>query len=202
MVNAAGVVVTAVNNSRPGEAVQVGDSVSVSFEGLKQPVQKMTAIYNPGFPSTVWVQYNTSAGSLVQSQGVQYSVIVDNTIEFIAEEPGEFKLVNGCIHSGHLGSPLDTHREIPEEGLPPNFNASAGTNSPYFSTLPDITIQVEGSQTAAEQSRFNYAQLTPESWFIPVLYPDCSPGLRQLGGPEQLAQHFLLSRSGRQLYHT
>ncbi|MEA4893433.1 MAG: S-layer homology domain-containing protein [Peptococcaceae bacterium] len=160
MVTAHGVVVTVVNKTNPGEALQVGDSAAVSFQGLSQPVQKMAGIYNPGFPDTCWVQYNTLSGRLLRSTGVQYNMISSNTIEFTADEPGEFKMVRGCIHAAHLGSPLGTHRSIPDTGMEPNFNAGTGANSPYFSSLPDITLRVAGSQTQAEQQRFSYAHLT------------------------------------------
>jgi hypothetical protein len=75
---------------------------------------------------------------------VQYDVIVNNDIEFTLTELGAFKLLDGQIHAGHLGSALGTHRNIPATGMLPNLNASSGTNSPYFSTLPDITLNVTG----------------------------------------------------------
>gem|GEM_PF-4358783 len=160
MINAKGVQITIENESDPGKRFKVGDTAKVSFKGLSQPIQKMAGIYNPGWPGTCWVQYETEKGRVIQSEGTQYDVIVNNDMEFILTEEGTMKLVNGCIHAGHMGSSLGTHREIPELGMLPNLNASNGSNSPYFSRLPEISIQVEGGQTDGKLNQLTYAQLS------------------------------------------
>lgn len=159
VVNARGVQLNIENENNPGKELKVGDTVKLSLKGLSQPIQKMAGIYNPGFPGTCWIQYETERGRVVQSEGVQYDVIVNNDIEFVLTEAGTMKLINGQMHAGHLGSELGTHRKIPAEGMLPNLNASSGSNSPYFSTLPDITLKVTDNQEEQELSQLTHAQL-------------------------------------------
>ncbi len=149
VVNCYGLVITVENETNPGSALWLGDTGSVSFTGLSAPIQKMAAIYNPGFPDTEWVEYHDANGEVVRSKGVQYVVRAINTLKIEFTEAGEYVLSGGQIHCGHLGSALGAHRNIPENGLAPNLNASGGANSPYFSTLPDITITVRSSEAEA-----------------------------------------------------
>lgn len=143
VVNAKALTVTIENKTNPGEVLKAGDEAAISFTGITPPIQKMAGIYNPGFPGTEWVQYETEDAKVIKSPGTQYNLAIINTITFSPEKAGTIKLANGQIHAGHLGSALDTHRVIPKTGLPPNLNASGGTNSPYFSTLPDIILYVQ-----------------------------------------------------------
>ncbi len=139
---------------------QVGDTIEVSFDGLTLPVQKMSGIYNPNFPDQGWVEYRTDTGRTLRSTGTQYNAVTKSAskIKVTLTEPGEFKMVGGQIHNTHLGSALNTHRSIPEKGMGVNMNASGGENSPYFSTLPDVTLTVKANEEEAYNA-FSYAQL-------------------------------------------
>lgn len=159
VVNAKGVQVNIENKTNPGQLLKVGDTVKINFKGLSQPIQKMAGIYNPGFPGTCWVQYETEKGRMVKSEGVQYDVIINNDIEFVLTQSGTLNLINGQIHSGHLGSELGKHRNIPADGMLPNLNASSGSNSPLFSTLPNISLNVNDDSVEQELSKMTYAQL-------------------------------------------
>ncbi|WP_246213229.1 S-layer homology domain-containing protein [Aminipila butyrica] len=160
VVNAKGLDIKIDNRTSPGEGLKVGETVGISFGGLSQPVQKMAGIYNPGFPNECWVEYETEAGRILKSGGVQYDLILYNTLSFVLTEAGELELVGGQIHASHLGSKLGAHRSIPLTGKYPNLNAGGGTNSPYFSTLPDIHLQVESNSQQEELSKLDYAQIT------------------------------------------
>lgn len=152
------------NLTRPSsDDYQVGDEIEVSFDGLSLPVQKMAGIYNPNFPDQGWVEYQTDGGRILRSMGAQYNAVTKaaSKIKFVLTEPGEFKMVNGRIHNTHLGDGLDSHRNIPAEGKGVNMGAEGGQNSPYFSTLPDITLTVKPNQEEAYHT-FSYAQL--QSW--------------------------------------
>lgn len=76
-----------------------------------------------------------------------------------ADEGNTLKVrVHDPLHNTHLGSPLNTHRNIPEKGMGVNTNAGSGENSPYFSTLPDVTLTVKANEEEAYNA-FSYAQL-------------------------------------------
>jgi hypothetical protein len=163
VVNAKGLQVNIVNKSnpdwKPGEPFKLGETASVSFEGLEIPVQKIAGIYNPGYPHTQYVQYETQDGRLCLGPATQYDITSYNTVNVLLSEPGEFLLHKGRIHCGHLGSALNAHRNISPSGVMPNFNASEGENNPLFSTLPDITFEVQDNEFASEQAKLEYAAL-------------------------------------------
>lgn len=145
-INAKAVGINITNNTHLGKNPRIGDSISVNFDGLELPIYKMAGIYNPGYPDTTWVEYKDKDGKTVRSGGVQYDIDRYNTMIFDMAEAGEFVLNSGQIHCGHLGSALDTHLDIPLIGVSPNTQAEAGTNSPYFCILPDITLTVDGGE--------------------------------------------------------
>lgn len=146
-INAKAVVVKIDNNTHPGDAVSVGDEVSVSFDGLELPVYKMCGIYNPGFPDQTWVEYTLNGNvERIRSMGIQYAIHKYNTLTFTAEKAGEYVLSDGQIHCTHLGSKLGAHQDISLNGAPPNLNAETGKNDPYFCTLPEIKISVAGAE--------------------------------------------------------
>ena len=143
VVNCRGVDVEIINRTREdSEYFVVGDTVEISFDGLTLPVQKMAAIYNPNYPSNGWVEYIDSNGETIKSRGDQYVAYTKDVSKLTVSSAniGEYKLIGGSLHSTHLGSPLNTHRNIPTSGFAPNLNASTGTNSPYFCKMPEISI--------------------------------------------------------------
>ena len=143
VVNCRGVDVEIINRTREdSEYFVVGDTVEISFDGLTLPVQKMAAIYNPNYPSNGWVEYIDSNGETIKSRGDQYVAYTKDVSKLTVSSAniGEYKLIGGSLHSTHLGSPLNTHRNIPTSGFAPNLNASTGTKSPYFCKMPEISI--------------------------------------------------------------
>lgn len=145
IINAAKLTTTIENAVRPGQMLHSGDVANISFEGLELPLKKMTAVYNPGYPDTTWVQY-TQGEDTIRSVGVQYSIGVHNTIQTEVKTVGNTVLTGGTIHLTHMGSPLYSHCKIPLAGLTPNFTADEDTNKVYYSVLPDITLTVIGNE--------------------------------------------------------
>ena len=138
IINAAKLTTTIENAVRPGQMLHSGDVANISFKGLELPLKKMTAVYNPGYPDTTWVQY-TQGEDTIRSTGVQYSIGVHNTIQTEVKTVGDTVLTGGTIHLTHMGSPLYSHCKIPLAGLTPNFTADEDTSKVYYSVLPDIT---------------------------------------------------------------
>lgn len=134
--------ITISNKTNEGQNLKVGDEASVSFTNFECPVYKMTAIYNPGFPDRTYMVYDLN-GESIEGPHKQYSV--DSPITFTIDKGGSYKLSQGKIHGEHMGSALDTHCDIPDDGLPPNFNAGYGDNDVNFCILPDVEIKVQSS---------------------------------------------------------
>lgn len=152
VVNCRALDIDIVNLTRP-EATdyQLGDTIQIYFDGLTMPVQKMAGIYNPNFPNEGWVEYHTEDGDTVRSVGAQYSAVTRSGSKLTIEltEAGEYRLLNGQIHNTHFGYSLNAHRQIPEEGFGVNLDADEWNRSPYFSTLPDITLTVRSPEAEA-----------------------------------------------------
>ena len=142
VVNCRALQVNVENLTRPeAEDYQAGDTITVSFNGLSLPLQKMAAVYNPNFGGGGWVEYSSSLGQTIQSEAVQYNIQTNNAIQFTLTEPGVYTLADGKIHGTHFGEPLDYHRSIPSGGKTPMLNAPE-FNDGYFSTLPELVFNV------------------------------------------------------------
>ncbi len=161
VVYAKGLDLTISNLTHPDKAIANGDEVRVRFDGLKMPVPKLAAIYNPGYPNETWVEYAFD-GSTIKSEGVQYSVTKDNAIEFYVDEAGTAVLRNGRIHTTSIGENASAHRKINKASMNSNYTGgdSAENINGYYSILPDIEIDVAESSASEEYEKRNYANLS------------------------------------------
>ncbi|SFJ31744.1 protein of unknown function [Terrisporobacter glycolicus] len=138
------------NDSNKGNELKVGDKASVSFTNLEVPIYKMASIYNPGFPDRTFLVYDLN-GETIEGPHKQYSV--NSPLTFTIDKKVTYKLSKGKVHAQHMGSPLDTHCKIPQEGLSPNFNAGYGDNDIYFNIMPDIQISVDDEDTSIPRAK-------------------------------------------------
>ena len=136
--------ITIANKTHEGKNIKQGDEVSIAFSDLRLPVQKMTAIYNPGFPDNTYITYKLNGEDKI---GERNQYVVENEITFTAENAGKYRFHDADIYGAWLGSGLYSECNIPDEGLPPNFNAGSGMKYPYFSVLPDVDVNVEAITT-------------------------------------------------------
>ena len=119
----------------------LGDRAEISFAGIKTPLEKIAGIYNPGFPDTCYVSYETADGDEVKSEGVQYNLSEKNKLTVTIPASGGLKLTNGVINCGHMGDPLGSHRtRIGREPVYPNFEAK--NVKEVYSVMPDITLDL------------------------------------------------------------
>jgi hypothetical protein len=120
------------------------DVLEIRFSGIRTPLEKIAGIYNPGYPDTCRVRYETPGGEEVKSAGVQYNLWADNAISIKifptpTPEPGKVVLENGAIECAHLGDPLGAHRTRPgKEPVYPNMNAK--NIEGVYGALPAIVI--------------------------------------------------------------
>jgi hypothetical protein len=138
VINAKGIGINVKNLTKQGGALSPGDKLEISFDGIKTPLEKIAAIYNPGYPDTCYVKYSSPSGE-VRGQGVQYDLSENNAISVTVPASGKVELTNGVINCDHMGDPLGSHRmRIGVEKVYPNREA---VNVPgVFSSMPDITL--------------------------------------------------------------
>jgi hypothetical protein len=138
----------------PGDVLSPGEELEITFDGIKTPLEKIAAIYNPGSSETCYVSYRTAdagapGGSEARSAGVQYDLSEKNAVKVVVPASGVVRLTDGTIYCGHIGDLLGSHRD-PEKvlgnGLTPNFSAVGAPPSRY-GALPDIFLGVENANS-------------------------------------------------------
>ena len=153
------------NLTHPEQEIRVGDRIAISFEGLKLPVPKLAAIYNPGYPDKEWVEYKLNE-TTVRSKGSQYTLPqkAANKIELIADEAGKLILRDGRVHTNVFGAGNGGHRLVNSKGSMEPYLDKGAVDSPeregYYSILPDITIHVKSPQTVEKEEKQNFCSLT------------------------------------------
>ncbi|MDR2137528.1 MAG: hypothetical protein LBO68_04490 [Synergistaceae bacterium] len=152
VINAKGVDINIENVTNPawnrGNQWNPGDKLEISFKGIKTPLEKIAGIYNPGFPDTCYVRYDSPEGE-TRGEGVQYSLSESNAVALTVPESGKVELSNGVIHCGHMGDPLGSHRTRPgREPVYPNFGAK--NISGVYSVLPDITLSPQSGDGSGD----------------------------------------------------
>ena len=128
------------NLSNEGKVIKKGDKIRVTFSDLDLPLQKLSAIYNPGFPDTTYLMGKLNGKDIIGPK-TQYDIVNNNYFEFEAGDGNEIKLSGIRIHSGHFGSALDAHCEVDKNGLPPNLNAAG--NDGIYCYFDDVSLPVE-----------------------------------------------------------
>lgn len=130
------------NVTNPGELLQPGHEVAVTFNTLYHPSNKLSGIYN----MSAGIQYTgfDTEFPLILGPG-QYtfaSRAQEYKITIPADYTGEeFVLTNGVIKVRGFGSYYGEHRNITlQNGVAPNLNA--GVRTAYFGSLPDIYIRM------------------------------------------------------------
>ena len=183
VVKARGINVTLTNITNPGAPFAVGDVARIALRGMSEPVEKLAGLYNPGVPGMFgtpdlrpFIRYTNGEVNVNSSRGIQYRTLTDTfTVEYTLTDP-QLNVLNGQLHSGFMGSPMGTHRNIPLSGVAANLNAIAHGPFP-FGMLPEIVLPVvettipEPPGTSIDISRElrdtldRLVQLTPEPEF-------------------------------------
>lgn len=135
---------TVTNETRKGKLPQAGDKVKVSFDGLNMPIYKMTAIYNPGYPNNIWIQYKKDNTDTIEGPHEQYKLSDISFIEFDVDTESDIKLSDGLIHCDYMGKKSVNHYSIPSGGRGSMQDAYQIPRNNRF--LPDITIPVVGKE--------------------------------------------------------
>ena len=148
--------VTITNNTRDDETFMPGDSLTVVFDAIHHPANKLAGIYN----MSARLAYSLPGGTAVTGTASQYNFAANaNTQKMTFTIPesfegDEFVLSNGRVEipsSGLVfGDAYGNHRSVTyETGRPANMSASARPGD--LSILPDITIPVGDGVTDSDK---------------------------------------------------
>lgn len=171
-------VTVTVNN---GETVRPGDTLSIVFDRLYHPANKLAGVYNMA-AQTLYTSVSGYDGEVVGAKSATFKFTSDaaaQTVSNILEEkeswgnvtyekkadltvPSDyaydtFTLSDGCLYISGWGDPYGNHRGITyETGKAPNLNADAKLG--YLAKLPDIEIPVVATDSAIESIEFENAK--------------------------------------------
>ncbi len=147
LVRVAELTVSVKNASNEGEAIQAGDKVTLTFDGLYRGVDKSSGIFNP---TTLELRYsageNEFSGSLGQYQQMDrasVTVTVPVDLEFQEGETSKkYTIDNGYIYGSmySASSPYDTMYNMTDIGVGTNFSAVYINFAE--SRLADVTLDV------------------------------------------------------------
>ncbi|MBR5230248.1 MAG: hypothetical protein IKW01_05250, partial [Firmicutes bacterium] len=151
-------VTDAATNPADGDGIiEAGETIRIKFNGIHQPIPKISGNYNPGYPSNdggdmkIRLKYTFNNEAIKTENPLwQYNFITaGNYIDVVVPDGEEtsYTLSDGYISVGVLGLPdfandgADSHRNIPDDGC----NTRGGKGDPTYNTrsmLPDLTITV------------------------------------------------------------
>lgn len=136
------------NLSNPKENIQPGDEISVVFNGLFHPANKLAGIYNmsaylfyngiPNGTSLILGPNQYTFGSSEKAQTITLTVPTDwNTEE-------EMKFTEGVLQVNGFGDPIGNHRNTSlDSGRFPNFTAVA--HKTYFGSIPSVSVKIHNT---------------------------------------------------------
>lgn len=165
-----------INDANP---VHVGDTVSVKFNRLYHPANKLAGVYNMN-ALAMYRDVTGYEGKLIGAQSAQYnfasnadaqcvcavlkeknnfgSVSYSKDVELIVPEDfmeETFTLSNGSLYVNGWGDPYGNHRGITlTEGKAPNLNAGAA-KSAWLGKLPDVEIPIMKSTNVVSSITVN-----------------------------------------------
>lgn len=139
---------TITNSTKGGTDFYSGDKVTIVFNTLYHPCNKLSGVYN----MAAKIVYTANSGT-VNSTANQYSFAQTATAQTISttipaswDITKTFDFTGGVINVNGFGDPYGGHRDITlESGKNPNFTAVI--RNAYFGALPTISIPVKQSVT-------------------------------------------------------
>ena len=149
VLRAKGVTVTVSNATNPGEPFAVGDTVSIKMSSLEDTIEKMSGIYNPGFNGGQFIRYSDGESNYDSTRARQWSSLTTEfSVSYTITRTGDITLTGICSINmmAYTGRTPGWHRNIPLTGLISAPDGLAVGMGPfYYSSLPEITISVAGT---------------------------------------------------------
>ena len=147
-------------NTVDADKIMAGDTVTIVFDTLYHPANKLSGYYN----FTAKLQYSLPDETTVNGTSNQYAFAYTEgcqTISFTIPEDytgSTYDLTGGVLIASGYGSQVGAHRSVTyESGKPADFTAVSVTA--YLGSLPDISISLYGGNDANE----DYADILEES---------------------------------------
>lgn len=142
---------TVTNATTSGRDFYPGDKVSILFNTLYHPADKLAGVYN----MSAKIVY-TANSATITSTANQYAFAataaaqtISATIPTSWDSSKTFDFTGGMINVNGFGDPYGGHRDITlEVGKNPNFTAVI--RNAYFGALPTISIPVKQSVTTGQ----------------------------------------------------
>ena len=133
------------NLSNPNENIQPGDEISVVFDGLFHPANKLAGIYNMsaylfynGAPNGTALILGPNQYTFASSEKAQ-TISVTVPTDWNTEE--EMTFTEGVLQVNGFGDPIGNHRNTSlDSGRFPNFTAIA--HKTYFGSIPSVSIKI------------------------------------------------------------
>lgn len=128
------------------ERFSPGDKVSIKFNTLYHPCNKLAGIYN----MSAGIQYNGTAMTFSPFGGPNQYTFASKAQEYNALKiPSEFAgnkfvFTNGVIKADGFGNPYGDHRNVKYDI---KMNTNAAQRTAYFGALPDIVISLKEEET-------------------------------------------------------
>ena len=150
VIDARKIEINVANQSNPGKPLEIGDTATISFKGIANPVYKLATIYNPTIPNFwggkgTYVEYTNESLSDETFKGYcsQWDLATKNSFEVTFDESGDYTFTGGRIFSSWWGSQLGADKGVYGQGDP---NLNAPILERYFCELPDFTVKVAKSE--------------------------------------------------------
>ena len=180
VITAKPVTYTVSNLTHPEQAFVPGDEVSVLFNTLYHPANKMSGIYN----MSAGIQYSSAETNFplilgpgqytFASRAQEYKITIPDTLT-----ANDFVLEKGVIKVKGFGSYYGAHRKITiQNGVNPNLNASV--REAYFGALPDIHIPVPSNNTAIATVTANSVSVYPNPFTDYIIVDATENGTAQI----------------------
>ena len=147
VITAKPIIYTVSNLTHPDQDFAPGDEVSVLFNTLYHPANKMSGIYN----MSAGIQYSNAETNFALILGPGQYTFASRAQEYKVTIPADFTdedfvLEKGVIKVKGFGSYYGAHRQITiQNGVNPNLNASV--REAYFGSIPDIHIPIPSNHT-------------------------------------------------------
>lgn len=155
------------NLSNPGEDFLPGDEVSVMFNTLYHPSNKMSGIYN----MSAGIQYSNAETNIALILGPGQYTFASRAQEYKITIPADFTgqdfvLEKGVVKTKGFGSSYGAHRKITKQnGLSSDLDAAV--REAYFGAIPDIHIPVANytvtatSGTSDDWGVYQFGEISP-----------------------------------------
>lgn len=139
---------TITNTTKGGSDIYPGDKVSIAFNTLYHPCNKLAGVYN--MSAKIVYSANGSTANSTSNQYTFASTVAAQTVSATIPDSWDasktFDFTGGAINVNGYGDPYGGHRDITlESGKNPNFTAVI--RNAYFGVLPTISVEVKSPTT-------------------------------------------------------